>query len=305
MTCPDDLVKKIQDAPIIPKPTVEELLFTWDWRSYITPKLTDKTIANHSFYHSFILRKENGVVVLRAKQYTQSKEWGRGIRVLKEGFECSTPVPVSEFRLETLNIDKVFSDLYTKYFPTLTVNDRQLAEASWEKLRSVLENLPRKINNLQPLRLGSLPRQAPLAPRQVPSYLQLVEDRDVPEMVGEFVEDDISEPAVGQFDIEIKPGMDVAIFTHTLKNRPWLGRVLTVEEDCSSFQLQWFKKKGRSMIYEAQLNKDGTKYTSSLPLETVMLWEFSTAKSEDEFEVSKEWFEKIMAEYASHDQCYD
>ena len=130
-------------------------------------------------------------------------------------------------------------------------------------------------------------------------------DRDLTEMVGEFVEDDISEPAVGQFDIEIKPGMDVAIFTHTLKNRPWLGRVLTVEEDCSSFQLQWFKKKGRSMTYEAQLNKDGTKYTSSLPLETVMLWEFSTAKSEDKFEVSREWFEKIMAEYESHDQCYD
>ena len=298
--CPDDLKKKIQEAPIIPKPDVEDLFYIWDWRQYIQPKLSERPLHNHSFYHSFLLKKDDGIVVFRAKQYTQTPEWGKGIKLLKDGFE-SSPVPASDFRLESLNMDKVFSDLYTKYFPTLTLQDRQEAEASWERLRTVLESLPKKQANLPPLKLSSLPRQVPLVPTLAPSYLQLLEDREVPDLEGESY---IPEPAFGQFDIEIRSGMDVAVFTHSVKDRPWLGRVLSVEKESSRFEVQWFKKKGRSMTFEAQFNKDGTKYTSLLPLETVMLWEFATIKTEDSFEVSKDWLVKIMKEYSSHDECY-
>ena len=45
--CPDDLIKKIKQAPIIPKPDVDELLFTWNWRDFITPKLSGKSLQNH------------------------------------------------------------------------------------------------------------------------------------------------------------------------------------------------------------------------------------------------------------------
>ena len=105
---PDELVKKIQQAPIIPKPDVDELLFTWDWREFISPKLSGKSLQNHSFFHSFQLKKEYGTVVFRAKKYSQLSEWSpeSGIKLLKEGFEDS-PVPASEFRVETLNLEKV------------------------------------------------------------------------------------------------------------------------------------------------------------------------------------------------------
>jgi hypothetical protein len=300
--CPDDLIQKIQQAPLIPKPEVEELLFTWDWRSFITPRLSEKTLHNHSFYHSFQMKKENGIVLFRAKKYTQCPEWGpeAGIKLLKDGFQCS-PVPSSEFRIENLNLDKVYSDLYTKYFPTLDIQDRKENEASWERLRTVLENLPKKQNNLPPLRLSSLPRQNPSAPAVVPDYLEQFMSEDTPELVGEHC---ILEPFDGLFETDIRPGMDVAVYTRSVKDRPWLGRVVNVQEDGVSFEVQWFKKKGRTLTFQASLNKNGTRYTSVLALETVMLWEFSYNKTDETFDISKEWLDKINDEYSSHDLCY-
>ena len=105
--CPDELIKKMKEAPILPKPEVEELWYIWDWRSYITPKLCEKSLVNHSFYPSFQLKKEGDVVALRAKKYTQLTEWVPevGIKLLKDGFE-SSPVPAADFRVETLNLGR-------------------------------------------------------------------------------------------------------------------------------------------------------------------------------------------------------
>ena len=148
MRCPDDLLKKILNAPISPRPIVEELLYTWDWRSFITPNLSGKKLKNHSFYHSFQLKQETDVV-FRAKKYSHLVDWipDGGIRLLNRDVEFSS-VEASDFRIDTLLIDKVFSDLYTKYFPTLETSSRKEAEASWEQLRTVLENLPRRQKNL-------------------------------------------------------------------------------------------------------------------------------------------------------------
>ena len=300
--CPDDLIKKIKQAPIIPKPDVDELLFTWNWRDFITPKLSGKSLQNHSFFHSFQLKKENGIAVFRAKKYTQMSEWGpdEGIKLLKDGFE-DFPVQASEFRVESLNLDKVYSDLYSKYFPTLTIQDRKDAEVSWENLRTVLENLPKKRINLPPLRLSSLPRQNPVATARVPEYLEPCLNEDVHELIGEHC---ILEPSEGQFDIDILPLMDVAVYTQSVKDRPWLGRVQNVEENGAKFEIQWYKKKGRTMTFQAMLNKDGSRMTSVLPSETVMLWEFSTNRTDNTFDISKEYLDKIQKEYADHDRCY-
>jgi hypothetical protein len=225
---------------------------------------------------------------------------------LKDGFECS-PVPASDFRVESLNLDKVFSDLYTKYLPTLDMQERKEAEVSWERLRTVLENLPKKQNNLPPLRLSSFPRQKSAAPVVVPEYLEQFMIEDTPELVGELC---ILEPSDGQFETDIRPGMDVAVYTRSVKDRPWLGRVVNVQEDGVSFEVQWFKKKGRTLTFQASHNKNGTRYTSVLALETVMLWEFSVNKTDETFDISKEWLEKITDEYSSHeysshDLCYE
>jgi hypothetical protein len=302
ISSPDALIKTIQQAPIIPKPEVRELLYIWDWRSFITPKLSDKALHNHSFYHSFQMRSHNKVVVFRGKKYSQDIEWSpeEGIKLLKDGFECS-PVPASEFRLESLNLERVYSDLYNKFFPTLEKQERKKAEASWEKLRTVLENLPKKQKNLPTLRLSSLPKQNPELQPLVPDHLEQFMREDIPDLVGEHCN---VETSFGKFQMDIQPTMDVSVYTCSVKERPWLGRVLNVQEDGINFEVQWFKKKGRSLQYQALYNKDGTRYTSVLLLETVMFWEFSDNKTDETFEISKEWYRKIMEEYSSHDLCY-
>ena len=269
---------------------------------FVQPKLSDRELKNHSFYHSFNLKKENVGVLLRAKKYSQDNEWGPvgGLKLLKDGF-TSSPVPASDFRVESLNLERVFSDLYTKYFPTLEVGERKDAEASWENLRTVLENLPKKQDNLTPLRLSSFPKQNPGPRLEVPGYVEQCMGGDIPELIGEHC---ILEPADGQFEADIVNGMDVAVYTSSLNSRPWVGRVISVQEDKLSFCVQWFKKKGRTSTYQALLNKDGTRYTSVLLLETVMLWEFSENRTEETFDISREWLEKIKDEYSSHDLCY-
>ena len=281
---------------------MEELLYIWDWRGYITPKLSKISLQNHSFYHSFQLKREEGQVVFRAKKYSQMTEWVPevGIKLLRDGFE-SSPVPASEFRIETLNLDKVYSDLYTKFFPTLETRDRQEAEVSWERLRTKLENLPKKRDNLPPMKLSSLPRVSPRPNPLIPNYLEPVLNEEVPELVGEHI---ILEPIEGQFDVEIMPGMDVAVYSHSVKDRPWLGRVLRIEKEKARFEVHWFKRRGRSNTFCGMYQGDRTPFKSALPLETVMMWEFSSNKNEDSFDLSKDTLDKIMREYSSHDECY-
>ena len=82
-------------------------------------------------------------------------------------------------------LDKVYSDLYSKFFPTLQKQERQEAEASWERLRTVLENLPRKQKNLPPLRLSIFPKQNLDVQLVVPAYLEQCMGEDIPDLVGE------------------------------------------------------------------------------------------------------------------------
>ena len=171
MNCPDDLVQKIRNSPILPKPEVKELLYSYDWRSFVGPNLSGKKLQNHSFFFSFFLKKENGLAVFRGKKYPFNVEWTpeSGIMLLKSNVEF-VPVEASDFRIETLCIDKVFSDLYTKFFPTLETNERKIAEASWERLRTVLENLPKQQRNLTPMKILSFPKQFSPQPAVVPQY---------------------------------------------------------------------------------------------------------------------------------------
>ena len=89
-----------------------------------------------------------------------------------------------------------------------------------------------------------------------------------------------------------------------MKDRPWLGRVISILETESDFEVHWFQKKSRTLTFSAMFNSDGSRLTSVLPLESVMMWEFSTNKQVDSFDVSKDWYAKILSDYESHDKCY-
>ena len=181
-------------------------------------------------------------------------------------------------------------------------NERQEAEASWERLRTCLENLPRKQKNLPPMRILALPRQIPAPSTTLPHYLEQFTNEDTPELLGQNC---VVEPSESQFQADIIPNMDVAVYTISKVSRPWLGRVVKVEEDGQTFEVQWFKRRGRSLTFQRLSNQDGSKYTSVLDSDTVMLWEFSDNKTDNSFDISKEWLAKIMEEYRSHDLCYE
>ena len=299
---PDDLIKKIRNSPVTPSPDVEELLYTWDWRSFVSPNLSQKMLQNHSFYHSFMIRCENGVSLLRAKKYPQMVEWipEGGIILLRDKVEFS-PVPVSEFRVESLQLDKVFSDLYTKYFPSLQLNERKESQQSWEKLRTCLENLPKKRENLPPMRLLSLPQQVSQAPPCPPHYLEPFLTNNTPELIGQH---HLLEPSESEFASEIRKDTEVAIYTESKASRPWLGVVVNIQENKKRFEVLWYKRKGKSSVFHASKNKDGTDYTTILETETVMFWDFAESKGDQCFTVSKDWLEKIDQAYVSHDSCY-
>ena len=102
----DDLKNVILNSPIEPKPVVRSQMFTWDWKANVEGHLNP--LENHSFFNSFSFKKEEGVVCLRYKKYPHSPEYGpeKGIQLMKSRVD-SSPVPVADFRIDKLELDKV------------------------------------------------------------------------------------------------------------------------------------------------------------------------------------------------------
>ena len=77
---------KLKSAPIVPKAEVKHFLYTWDWKSFIEDHLTEKSLENHSFYHSFKFFKDGDTVLMQAKHLPQDIEStpSTGIRLVKE-----------------------------------------------------------------------------------------------------------------------------------------------------------------------------------------------------------------------------
>ena len=299
---PDDLLNKIRNSAIHPQPQCEELLYIWEWRDFIKPRMSEKKLENHSFLHSFLVKKESGVGVLRGKKYPQDRcEWlpADGIRLLRDDVDFSE-VGVAEMRIEKLNLDAVFSGLYTKYIPQLPEHEQSVVTLSWERLKTVLENLPRKRMNLPKMKLLQLPKQVKNQSTNLPAYLERFQSTETRELVGaRHVED----PEISDFQAEIKKEMDVAIFTESKSTRPWLGRVVTVKPGCKEFVVHWFQRRSRSLLFHASMS-NGSPFTSILSTDSVMLWNFSDKRTADSFELSREWYDRIMNEYSDHDLCY-
>jgi hypothetical protein len=265
--------------------------------------MSQRKLENHSFLHSFFIKKESGVSVLRGKKYPQDRgEWlpQDGIKLLRDNVDLSE-VGIADMRVEKLNLDAVFSGLYTKYIPQLDENDQREVLQSWERLKTELENLPKKTANLPKMKLLELPKQVTVHNPNVPAYLKPFQTPETRELVGtKHIED----PVVSSFQSEIKSGMDVAIFTQTKSTRPWLGRVLSVMPGGTEFKVQWFKRRSKSLVFIAS-EVDGMPFSSTLSTASVMMWNFTDNKTVNSFELSQEWLEKIMKEYSDHDICYE
>ena len=292
-----ELFKKICDSPVKPKPSCESLMFTWDWKSYVETRLTEKDLQNHSFYNCFQITKENNQTKLRAKPFPQDKEWipSAGIRLLKESAKFDEPIGVADFRIEKLELPKVYRDLL-KYFKRMPFHLRVQVSASWDNLRDQLESLPARQNNLPKMRLETLPKMANNQP-QLPDEYEFVEETEIPQLIGEQYPEEVVD---GVFDNNIIVGMDVVVYTLSTEKRPWVGRVLEVLRD-KKFKIQWFGRKGRGNKFYALNNADGSPYVTVLDTSVVMFWEICEAKQESSFILSPVWMKKIAEEYAKYD----
>ena len=284
------------NATIQPKPLCRSLLHIYDWKNFITPKLSNPPLVNHSRYHAFLIQKEDGNVKFRGKYLPQLPdsefEPRSGIRLIKENTTFEEPVGAAEFRVEDIRFWDIFKGIQKKT-SNLPLEEKMRIISSWENLKKKLQSLPEKMNNLKKMKLDELPKQSvnDLAP--TPDYLR---DAGVPvenTLSGDVYEE---EPLEGDLS-EVGIGTDVCVYTENLKGRPWVGRVVEISAN-KQFIINWFSRLGRSMVFQALRETDGSPALSTIDLDSIMFWEMSVKRSEDKFSLPSFWLETIKMEYA-------
>ena len=275
----ETLMKIIADAPMKPKPIVESMQFSWDWKTFIEPRLNP--LENHTLFNSFSITNEDGEVGLRYKKLPQSLQYGpaKGIQLVKtfDGFE---PVKASEFRVETLQLDKLVRGLLP-YFSTMDLGTKIRVQSRWESRKKILEGLPAKREGLPRMDLCELPTRS----NSEPKSSEVEEDHR--QVQGTFYEDIVEE---GDLEKEICVNMDVCVYTVQKRRRPWVGRVITLKGR-ENFVINWYEKDPSTKCgkYVSMKNEDGTLYTSEMDLATVMLWSFTVDRQENSFVITPVW----------------
>ena len=304
MKCIDDLMSTMEESPITPPPVCKNLFYVSDWKSFIKPNLTKIPLEYHSFYHSFKLTKEGGITRFRGKLYPQDSEYAplTGIQLIKDEVEFS-PVGPTEFMLERLELPKVFRSLQG-YLSTLPLQERMRISSSWDALRKTLESLPARSNNLLKMRISDLPRQLPEKEAELPEHVaQFVVEHVVPDLRGDILPEVIAE---GDFNTEIVEGADIVVYTRSKSNRPWVGRVERIHP-AGKFSVHWYQRRSRGNTWYAVVRSDGSPVLSEQNNEVVMYWHISESgtRTDDSFQLSHYWLEKIKQEYAEHDAAYE
>ena len=302
----DDLIDKIENSPIAPKPVCTNLFYIHAWKEFIEGKLSKTKLENHSFYHSFKISKEisneKEKTLFRGKLYPQDAVFGpkEGIVLIQDGTEFDS-IGAADFRIHKLQLTKVFQSLQ-KYICTLPLNLKMTVTSSWEALRKTLESLEKNRDNLRKMRISELPKQVVDTASEIPEHLsQFVEDEEYPELNGEIHQED---PVEACFGTEISVDTDVVIYTRSKLGRPWVGRIVQVLEG-EKFSVQWYQRRGRGTLFIAMVNSDGSPVLSVQQNAVVMYWHMSTEKTVDSFRLSHYWLEKIKLDYAEHDEAYE
>ena len=296
----EELVKKIDEAGITPKPEIEILDYIWDWKMLALDNLSAQELKNHSMYHAFRLSREDNKTKLRGKRYLFDSEWvpTTGIRILKEGSSFGE-VDAAELRIEKLQLDKVFSHL-NRFIETLPLPEKLEVGSSWERLRSRIEKCDQLKHTFPKMSLKQLQTQRMCLNEPVlPDHLvHLANSDEVPELVGEIFPESLNE---ADFKKDLRSGLVVCIYSDEKRGRPWFGRILKVTEN-TRFEIQWYAKvKGSRNTFEASYNANGSPYTSVLASETVMLWNFSSDIDDSRFHVSDYFLSKIKELYITND----
>ena len=295
----ESLKSKILNAPMKPKPIVESMMFSWNWKDYIEPCLNP--LGNHSFFNSFCFKKEDGEVKLRYKKLPQSAEYGPvgGMKLLKTRGNLEA-IKAADFRVESLGLEKLLRGLQP-YFASLDLETRMIVVTRWEALKKTLEALPLKREALARMDIQKLPKQASGQASRDDGTVE--EDRQVQ---GTFFDVPVEE---GDLEKDICTDMDVCVYTRVKRKRPWVGRVISIK-DRETFVINWYMKDESSKCgrYIAMFNDNSTRYVSELDMEVVMFWAFTQGREEgpgnDSFLITPYWHDCLMKEYERKD-CDD
>ena len=86
------------------------------------------------------------------------------------------------------------------------------------------------------MKLLELPKQVEVHKSILPAYLEQYHSVNIRGLQGaKHVED----PPISSFVMEMKPKMDVAIYTQVKNTRPWLGRVISIMPGGQEFVVHW------------------------------------------------------------------
>ena len=296
ITTIEELKDKIVKAPILPIPICRSLLYTFNWKGFISDKLCSPALKYQSKYNSFIFTMEQGKVHLRAKKLPQDTILvpRPGIKLIHESIVFE-PVGPSDFRVEGIKFDEIQRGL-NLFLAKLPLERKMSIQTSWDELRAKLEGLPRRKATLEKMRLSDLPQQVSVDPPTIPDHLNAVEDHQ--ELFGATYPEDIQE---GHVDEDVSVGMDVVVYTDEQKGRPWTGRIVKLKES-GNLLIHWYTRKTvRSKMFSALTNTDGSPSLSEIERGSVMFWMMSENRREDSFTLSSYWLETIRLEY----ECLD
>ena len=290
----ETLKQKIENAPIKPKPVVESMMYSWDWKEFVEPRLNP--LENHSLFNSFLFKKEEGEVRFRYKKLPQSPQYGplQGIKLIKSR-QGLVPIKAAEFRIESLKLDKLMRGLQP-YFRTMDLESRMTVVTRWEALKKTLEALPGKLERLEKMDLLKLPTHSEV---ELDHFPDVLEDEDERHIQGAFYEELVEE---GILEEEICINMDVCVYTVQKRKRPWVGRIASLKNR-DTFVVQWYEKDQTNKCgkYVAMKSDDGSPYTSELDQSSVMIWSFTESRTDDSFVITPVWMDCLKQEYAKMD----
>lgn len=296
-----DLVEKIENSPMTPKASTHELLYAFGWKKYITPKLSDPQLMNHSKYNSFVLTKENGLVKFRAKKLPQDPITNymprSGIRLIKDmdGIDSDSIGP-ADLRIERIDFDGIVKGLQ-RFLLNQTLELKMQVITNWDNLRKRLEDLPKKFDCLPKMKFSIFPKQDNSCATVSRNPIL---DEEIPALVGDLYPEEV---ALGSIEDEADIGMDVCLFTEEKKWRPWMGRIVKLLEN-NKMEVQWYKRKSkRSNVFVAVDKFDGSPYLNVVEKECVMFWMMSEPESrtENSFIVATNNLMTISREYEEVD----
>ena len=203
------------------------------------------------------------------------------------------PVDVAEFRTSEVPFDAIIKTVKTmiQHFP---LEERNRIISSWDRDRENLERTMRRRHHLGRMDIEAFPKQE----ERVEPSDTLMEPLDDMVLRGNICDEVVDD---GDTD-EVICGTDVVVYTRSVSQRPWVGRVVEILPN-EEVSVHWYTRQpGRRGQYHASFSSDGSPLTGAVSLDSLLFWDMSEDVKETSFYLSNYWLEIIKSQYLEMDQ---